>query len=374
MDRRCIPALLFLTALRVTAADGDRTVVAMHLNLDVTAFSGQTIDFGLPRDVKVIAEPGATREGKVGGLTVRATHLADKPGAYSVQFTGPQGQSVSIEIGAAAPARVEIRRRAGLLPYQLDFDPHSGADHDREMMFWLPHYRAEGTLAIGNCRTLMAVWDMTADGAFDRRDFRQGSAVGIDLNGDGKIQGKGEYIYGGEVFEFCGRRFFVDPDSLEPDGSALTVVETALEKPKLGSPVPTLLMETMDGKTIRSGDWKGKPVLLDFWASWCGYCIEAFPKLKQLQEQNPAIQLISINTDEPGAIGAARKVVASHDMPWPKVMSGKGLNDPLWMMFQGLDHSLPLYVVIDPQGIARYSGGGGEDLAELRTILAPESH
>jgi thiol-disulfide isomerase/thioredoxin len=256
----------------------------------------------------------------------------------------------------------------------LGFDSRSGADHDREMMFWLPHYRAEGMLSIGNCRALMSVWDMTSDGIFDRRDLRQGSALGIDLNGDGKIQGRGEYIYGGEVFEFCGRRFFVDPDSLEPDGSAVTVVETALEKPKLGSPVPTLLMETTDGKTIRSDDWKGKPVLLDFWASWCGYCIEAFPKLKEIQEQNPAIQLISINTDEPGAIAAARKVLVSHDMPWPKVMSGKGLNDPLWMMFQGLDHSLPLYVVIDPQGIVRYSGGGGENLAELRTALAPQPH
>jgi hypothetical protein len=81
MDRRCIPALLFITALRLMAADGDRTVVAMHLNLDVTAFSGQTIDFGLGRDAKVIAEPGASREGKVGGLAVRATRLVDKPGS-----------------------------------------------------------------------------------------------------------------------------------------------------------------------------------------------------------------------------------------------------------------------------------------------------
>jgi thiol-disulfide isomerase/thioredoxin len=260
------------------------------------------------------------------------------------------------------------------LEYQWGFDRHFGPDQDREMMSWLPHYRAEGTLSMGDCRTLMAVWDMTSDGTFDRRDFRQGSAVGIDLNGDGKIQGKGEYVYGGEVFEFRGRRFFVDPDSLEPDGSAVTVVATALEEPKLGSRVPAPLLETTDGQTIRSGDWKGKPVLLDFWASWCGYCIESFPKLKQIQEENPAIQLISVNTDGPGAIAAARKVAASHDMPWPKVMSGKGLNDPLWMMFQGLDHSLSLYVVIDPQGLVRYSSGGGEDLAEPRTALAPQPH
>jgi hypothetical protein len=63
--------------------------------------------------------------------------------------------------------------------------------------------------------------------------------VGLDVNGDGKIFGKGEFLFGGEVFDFCGQRFFVDPDSLKPDGSAVTVVETSLEKLKLGSPVPT---------------------------------------------------------------------------------------------------------------------------------------
>ena len=53
-------------------------------------------------------------------------------------------------------------------------------------------------------------------------------------------------------------------------------------------------------------------------------------------------------------------------MPSPKVMSGKGLNDPLWMMFQALEHSLPLYVLIDCEGIVRYSGSGGESPKDLR--------
>jgi hypothetical protein len=138
-----------------------------------------------------------------------------------------EGEAVSAEVTSAAPVRVEIQRRAGLLPYRIELDPNAGPNHSQgELMQWTPDYRAEGTLAIGECRALMAVWDLTSDGVFDRRDFRHGSAVGIDFNGDGKIFGKGEFLNGGEVFEFCGRRFFVDTDTLQPDGSAVTVVET----------------------------------------------------------------------------------------------------------------------------------------------------
>ncbi|HLK65494.1 MAG TPA: hypothetical protein VKU19_18785 [Bryobacteraceae bacterium] len=41
----------------------------------------------------------------------------------------------------------------------------------------------------------------------------------------------------------------------------------------------------------------------------------------------------------------------------------------MWMMFQGLDHSMPRYVIIDRDGIVRYSGSGGENLMELRDAV-----
>jgi thiol-disulfide isomerase/thioredoxin len=366
-----LSASIVLVSTFLFAADGDRTVVQLHLNRNVESFVGQTVDFGQPRDAKVIAEPGAVRHGKVGGLAVTASHADGKPGAYTVQLSGGANQSVSVEVAPETAVTVEIDRPAGRLPYRLGLDPKAGPNGSPwELMTWVPSYRAEGTLTVGDCRALMSIWDMNADGVFDRRDFRSGSAAAIDFNADGKFAGQGEFVMGGEVFEFCGRRFFVDPDSLMPDGSSVTVVETSLEKPKVGSPVPTLMMQTTDGATLRSGDWKGRVVLLDFWASWCGYCIAGFPAIKQMQDEfAPTLQVISINTDEPSALAAARKVVASHDMPWSKVMSGKGLNDPLWMMFQGLEHSMPQYVIVDRDGIVRYSGAGGENLVELRAAV-----
>jgi thiol-disulfide isomerase/thioredoxin len=363
--------ILFSSAALLFAADGDRTVVELHLNRNVSSFVGQAIDFGAPRDARVIAEPGTVRQGRVGGLAVTATPRADNPGRYLVHLKSGKGNPVSVEVSPDAPVRVEIERLGHVLPYKLGLDPKAGPNGSpREVMTWQALYRAEGKLTIGECGATLVIWDMNADGVFDRGDFRGGTAAGIDLNGDGQISGKGEFLQGGEVFEFCGRRLYVDPDSLEPDGSAVTKVETPLERPRVGAPVPTLVMETTDGATLRSVDWKGKVTLLDFWASWCGYCIEGFPTIKQLQDEfAPRLQVISIDTDEPPAIPAARRVIASHDMPWSKVMSGKGMSDPLWMMFQGLDHTMPLYVMIDREGIVRYSGAGGEKLTELRAAV-----
>jgi hypothetical protein len=261
------PPLLLLAAASY-GADGYRTVVQLHLNRDVPAWSDMMVDFGSPQDAKVIAQPGQTRVGSVAGVVVRATPSSQNPGGYVLQLQTPKGEPVTVEVTPKAPVLVKIARPAGLLPYQITLDPNGGPNRSPwERLSWQPNYRAEGTLAVGQCRAQMAVWDMTANGRFDRSDFSQGSAVGIDLDGDGKISGSAEFLYGGEVFEFCGRRFFVDPDSMEPDGSAVTVVETALEKPRIGSPVPRLELETTNGDTLRSDAWKGKPVLLDFWAS-----------------------------------------------------------------------------------------------------------
>ena len=361
-----------LLALPGWAADGDRTIVHLHLNKNVAAWSGMMIDFGQARGETVIAAPGTFRTGKAPGATVRAEPIADKPGSYKLEIRSAGGDPVVVTLPPSEAVRVEIPRPNGPLPYRLTLSPNAGPNNSpHETIGLSADYRAEGTFETGSCHALMAVWDVTADGIFDRRDFRQGTAAGIDIDGDGKISGRQEFLKGGEVFHFCGKSFFVDPDSLEPDGSAVTVVETSAQGVRTGAPIPSFVMETTDGETLHSENWKGKVTLLDFWASWCGYCIEGFSTLKEMQKTfAPDLQIVSINTDEPSAMAAARKVLGEHDMPWPKVMSGKGVTDPVWMMAQSVEErSLPLYVLIGRDGVVRYAGAGGEGLAELRGAI-----
>jgi hypothetical protein len=84
----------------------------------------------------------------------------------------------------------------------------------------------------------------------------------------------------------------------------------------------------------------------------------------------PELQIISIDTDEPNAMAAARKVLSEHNLPWPKIMSGKGVSDPVWMMAQSVEErSLPLYILIGRDSVVRYGGSGGEGLNELRAAI-----
>jgi peroxiredoxin len=78
--------------------------------------------------------------------------------------------------------------------------------------------------------------------------------------------------------------------------------------PIKGHPAPDFALKTLDGKTIRLSDYKGKPVLLNFWATWCGPCRAEFPDFQRAWTDNAnQLVIIGINnttTDDKAQIPA----------------------------------------------------------------------
>ncbi|MBS0030942.1 redoxin domain-containing protein [Chitinophaga sp. 22321] len=141
-----------------------------------------------------------------------------------------------------------------------------------------------------------------------------------------------------------------------------------------GSPAHEFTKTDIDGKTLSLADFKGKYVMLDFWASWCGPCRKGNPRLKELYGKYSAkgFEIIGISDDD-----------SNHDA-WKKAVSQDGIG--IWRhVLRGLDwdkrqknlpnpedvsdyygiHSLPTKILIDPNGviIGRYGGGGEDDEA-----------
>jgi thiol-disulfide isomerase/thioredoxin len=118
------------------------------------------------------------------------------------------------------------------------------------------------------------------------------------------------------------------------------------------------LSASANGKTFSLSDFHGRVVLLDFWASWCGPCRNALPKLKQLQAVYGGDQFVVISIGEDDDRRPWQAFIASHQMTWPQHFDEKGSIRESFGI-QGL----PTYVLIGRDGtvLNRYVG---EEFAE----------
>lgn len=90
---------------------------------------------------------------------------------------------------------------------------------------------------------------------------------------------------------------------------------------KKGSPIPRIAYNDPAGKPVDIHSFKGKYVLIDFWASWCGPCRKAIPAIKELYGKYNAkgfeVLSVSIDTD----VAAWTKAMNDENMPWAQVLS-----------------------------------------------------
>lgn len=76
------------------------------------------------------------------------------------------------------------------------------------------------------------------------------------------------------------------------------------QQAELGRSAPDFSFTTVDGETISLAALRGKPVLLNFWASWCHFCIEEAPHLEALYQQYEQndLQVLGVGTDSQDAL------------------------------------------------------------------------
>lgn len=165
-------------------------------------------------------------------------------------------------------------------------------------------------------------------------------------------------------------RYDLLPDKVRKSGFGKTIAQE-LEKRKIGVPgavAADFSRNDINGKMLSLSAYKGKYVLLDFWASWCVPCRKLNPHLKELyaKYKDQGLEVIGVSDDDRDTT-AWRNAVSKDGLPWRQVLRGMKRNgDQIDRTNDLLDkynvHSLPTHVLMGPDGIivGRYGGDGEE--------------
>ncbi len=88
----------------------------------------------------------------------------------------------------------------------------------------------------------------------------------------------------------------------------------------IGNPAPDFSVADLEGNPIRLADLRGRPVIVNFWASWCGPCVEEFPLLREAAARHAGDGLVVIGIVWGDRSEAARDFMARNGATWAAAM------------------------------------------------------
>ena len=130
--------------------------------------------------------------------------------------------------------------------------------------------------------------------------------------------------------------------------AVLTTSISLLAQPKIGEPAYEITLPDLKGKMVKLSDHKGKVVLIDFWASWCGPCRKANPELAVLYSKYQAkgFEIFGVSIDDERK--AWKKAIEADGITWKQVNAKGGWEAPValaWKLEQ-----IPASFLIDTEG------------------------
>ena len=175
-----------------------------------------------------------------------------------------------------------------------------------------------------------------------------------DLNKDGFFENETESRECYRIdspFNILGRSLQVE--RISPSGDEIVLVPADVEVPSKseitkGEPAPEFAVVDVHGDTLRLSDFRGRHVLLDFWATNCGPCIKDTPELVEIYRANQAhgLEIIGISSDK--SRDAVLRYVEKNGIEWPQVLEIENETKTKKIYHIG---GIPSYVWVGPDGV-----------------------
>jgi thiol-disulfide isomerase/thioredoxin len=143
----------------------------------------------------------------------------------------------------------------------------------------------------------------------------------------------------------CLPKHTIEPDEQPPiDNSFEVPPHDSAQIVKEGLPAPDFEFITIDGTKEMLSDYRGRPVLLNFWATWCGYCLEEMPDMQEISERHPHIAVLAITRNDDSA--AATRFFQDNGYSFVC-----GLDEDGYIAHLYPTSGIPYSVIIDKEGI-----------------------
>ncbi|MCL1799369.1 MAG: TlpA family protein disulfide reductase [Eggerthellaceae bacterium] len=126
-------------------------------------------------------------------------------------------------------------------------------------------------------------------------------------------------------------------------GGGPAAEETTGGAVKEGGLAPDFEFSTVDGTTAKLSDYRGRAVLLNFWATWCGYCLTEMPDMQEISEEYPDVAILAITRSDDSATAKRFIQEKGYDFIW-----GFDEDNAIARLYPA--NGIPYSVIIDTEG------------------------
>jgi peroxiredoxin len=138
----------------------------------------------------------------------------------------------------------------------------------------------------------------------------------------------------------------------------------AVQSAAVDQPAPDFKLETLSGERIQLSELRGKPVLINFWATWCGPCIEEMPTIEKYYDQyKNDIRVLAVNDDEP--LADVEKFVSDQGLTFDILLDPGAKVQSLYRL-----RGYPTSFIVDSEGIVRVQHIGPMSEKQLEGYLS----